>query len=113
MSEEGNLVCGLCHRAAPAWRCACASLLLCTACLGAHCAAASADPHSLVPAHIQVWVTAEEELSSLRVFDTALSVATYFEKEKSWLETNKTDLIAAIDVQINRYVRKSEQLERI
>lgn len=41
-------------------------------------------------------------MSSLRVFDTALSVATYFEKEKSWLETNKTDLIAAIDVQINR-----------
>jgi hypothetical protein len=36
------------------------------------------------------------------VYDTALSVAKYFDTEKAWLETNKTDLIAAIDTQTNR-----------
>lgn len=102
MAEDGNHVCGVCHRAAPAWRCVCSSLYLCSVCLAPHCAAASASPHSLVPVQLEALVTAEEMQRSSRVYDTALGIAKYFEEEKASLETRKADLIAAIETETCR-----------
>jgi len=110
MAEDGNHICGVCHRAAPAWRCACSALHLCATCLASHCAAASASPHSLVPVQLEVWVTSEEAERSSRAYDTALGLAKYFEEEKASLEARKTDLIAAIETETCRICAETRTL---